>query len=228
MSWREEEYKYTPAITENELWNLPDLKLCKTQWIILRAANAPLMSEHVPMFDAEDDFCTHYDEIIVTKSPIESNLIMLQYPPSICYPRSKDEYSPYFHDFVEWTHMKLLVETGHNWILRYGDKVDEYDVPECTLENIRIRTYAHVCDEPGYENDDFCTEYFAEKWVSEKKDSAALPAETQTPTNQWLHVFQNSFLLRISLTVCFLLLIVWVWKCIRNILQKRKQKSEKE
>gem|GEM_PF-4090881 len=30
-SWREGEDQYTPAITENELWNLPDLKLCKTQ-----------------------------------------------------------------------------------------------------------------------------------------------------------------------------------------------------
>jgi len=219
MSWREWEYIYTPAITEDELWKLPDLSLCKTQWIIFRAANAPLMIEHAPMFDIEEGVCTHFDEIIVTESPIESNLIMLQYPPSICHPQwGEKEYSPYFFDFVDWKHMKLIIETGHNWILRYGDKVDEYDVPECTLENIHIRTFGHACDYPDNAEEDFCQEYLKEKRASETVQS-----EKQIVLTQWVHVFQNSFVFRISFILWILLLLV----CIRKILQKRKKHSQK-
>jgi len=134
------------------------------------------MTAHAPMFDTEEGFCTHFDEIIVTESPIESNIIMLQYPPSICYPQHESDFSPYFFDFVDGTHMKLLVETGHNWILRYGDIVDTYNVPECTLDNIRIRTYGHACDYPDYESEDFCKEYLKEKRASE-----TMQTETQMP-----------------------------------------------
>jgi len=86
---------------------------------------------------------------------------MLQYPPSICFPKDESEYSQYYFDFVEGSHMKLLVYTNNNRILRYGDKVDEYDVPECTLENIHI--WEHPCDYPENAEDDFCKEYLKEK-----------------------------------------------------------------
>jgi len=59
------------------------------------------MTEHAPMFEIEEGVCTHFDEIIVTESPIESNLIMLQYPPSTCYPYHESDFSPYFFDFVD-------------------------------------------------------------------------------------------------------------------------------
>jgi len=77
--------------------------------------------------------------------------LIVQYPPSICNPQSKDDYSPYFFDFIDGNYMKLLVETSNNWILRYGEKVDEYNVPECTLDNMYIWKQGTICDYSEHE-----------------------------------------------------------------------------
>gem|GEM_PF-1285702 len=143
-----------------------------------------LMAEHTHGFDTEEGFCTHFDEITVTGSPIASNSIMLQYPSSPCPVHSDKDYSPYFFDFIDGTHMKLLVETGHNWILRYGDQVDEYDVPECSLDNLHIRHYDYICGKPENKGIKQCQEYLAEKKASKAKDAKELQTETQIQINQ--------------------------------------------
>jgi len=221
--WTQVVSKYTPAITEDELLWLQNLHLCKTQGIIERWVLEPIQRGYYEEeIYNEYDYCGHYDQIYVKNSAISSVFLMLQYPPSICYPQDESEYSPYYFDFTDGTHMKLLVETSNNRILRYGDKVDEYDVPECTLENIYIWETGFICDYPENADEEFCADYLEEKRASEKKNSEELQTETQTPTNQWLHFFQNSFLLRISLTICVILFII----CIIKILQKIKKSQE--